>query len=332
MNTLSLCQWMMRLTHAGLKGDSSDCAPPGKLDQHVWGDLYEISHKHGLVPLVHAGILACHLTPPGPIAAQFVKYVRAAELRAQQAFDQLREISVAFDQEKIDLIALKGVPFAFRYYATPGLRRFGDIDTLARAAQLDSAGAVIERLGYTCIDSHEAEKPSFYLDHPMKYHTGYERGSGFPVELHWNLVPARSPVQFDLDGLWERSYVPDQAKDLGRALAFEDEAVFLAVHMARHEFLMPARAFVDLALLLSATPGYDCAKLWRRAGECKAQADLAAALAVTEKLGLAALPAELAQNIARETHAAGLDPVKLSRYVLTWPKFEYADRAVDALT
>jgi hypothetical protein len=323
---------MIGLTRVGLKGNPSACETPKKLEDSDWADLYEISGKQGLTPLVHAGILACHLTPPGDIAASFVKYIRAAQLRADQAYDQLREIAGAFEAQKIDLIALKGVPFAFRYYPSPGLRRFGDIDILVQESQLDLAGDTLLRLGYKSLDSAEAAHPSQFLDHDLKYHCGYERGEQYPVELHWRLTPRNSPVRFDMAGLWGRSYLPERAGDLGRALAFEDEAVFLASHMARHEFLMPARAFVDLALLLSSTPGYDIEKLWQRAADCKALADLAAALGVTAELGLVTLPSDLAHRVAKQAATDRVNLPALARYVLSWPQFEYADRAVDLLT
>lgn len=330
MKTWDLCQWMVRLAKAGLLGAPVEGAAPAGADDQAWEELYDLAIEQGLIPLAQGGIEACGLTPPAAIAERFAKYARGSDLRAARASDQFRPITEEFAKAGIELIALKGMMFAFRHYSRPGLRRFRDIDILVRVEDLDRAGAAMEKLGYISVDADEADHPSFFLDNPYKYHSGYTLGEGYPVELHWDLMPKRAPVRFDLAGLWERSR---ESVDGARELAFEDEVVFQAVHMTRHEFLFPVRAFFDLQLLLAHNAGYDPEELWRHAQERGAAVDLAAALGVLAEIGLGDdLPPVLLARVSETVSASRLNVVDLARYVLTWPKFEYADRAIDVLS
>lgn len=333
MNSLETGRWMLALAKAGLagSGESGTTSKTVPAEESEWDQLYDLSYDHGLVPLVRAGLQALKIDPPAAMAAKLAKHSRGARLRSIQAADQFREIAEAFAKEEIEVIALKGILFAFRRYAEPGLRNFKDIDILVRVSDLDRAGAVLDRLGYRSLDANEADRPSFFVETPVKYHCGYERGDEFPVELHWDLVPKRSPVRFDLAGLWERS-LPWEGWGAAREMSFEDETVFLATHMARHEFLFPARALFDLGLLVNQNLPVYAHRLWQRAADCNAAIDLAAALGVAEKLGLAELPVELADRVAQTASANRLDIAHLARYALTWPKFEYAERAIDVLT
>jgi hypothetical protein len=210
------------------------------------------------------------------------------------------------------------------------LRRFKDIDILVRLSDLNRAGAVLDSLGYHSLDADEADRPSFYVDTPTKYHSGYERRNEFPVELHWDLVPKRSPVQFDLAGLWERS-LPWSGWGAARGLSFEDEVIFMAAHMSRHEFLFPARAFFDLAVIVKQHACVDADSLWRRAADCNATVDLAVALGVAVELGLVELSPELTARLAQTARANKLNTAHIARYALTWPTFEFAERAVGLL-
>lgn len=330
MTALECGRWMLDLAKSGLDGAPVGQGGPPVREEASWDELYEISYHHGLIPLVQAGLQVSGLEPPAGVAARLARYSRGSGFRAAQAGDQFREITEEFAKEGIAVIGLKGVLFAFVHYPNPGFRRFKDIDILVRAGDVDSAGAVLDRLGYRSLDAEDSDRPSFFVDAPYKYHCGYERGDEFPVELHWDLVPKRSPVQFDLAGLWERSS-PWEGWGPARQMSLEDEIVFLAAHMSRHEFLFPARAFFDLSLLLGQNMPLDADRLWQRAVDCNAALDVAAALGVAARLGLAELSPKLAGRVAETARGFRLSIEQLACYALTWPTFEYADRAVELL-
>jgi len=88
---------------------------------------------------------------------------------------------------KVDAIILKGIDFATRIYARPGLRTFGDIDLLIRPADWETVSTLMTRLGYEAHDTI------------LKYADGYAERSwqnpampGATVEVHDNLVNSPS--------------------------------------------------------------------------------------------------------------------------------------------
>ena len=136
---------------------------------------------------------------------------RLAERAAMSMFLSIeaKRLTGEFAAIKADAIILKGIDFATRLYARPGLRTFGDMDLLIRPADWDSVSATMTRLGY---QSHET---------PMKHPDGYAERSfqnpampGATVEIHDNLVNSPTirrgvsvrledlPLERGSDGKW----------------------------------------------------------------------------------------------------------------------------------
>jgi hypothetical protein len=140
----------------------------------------------------------------------------------------------------VDAIILKGIDFATRIYARPGLRTFGDMDLLIRPNDWELVSATMARLGY---ESH---------DTPMKYADGYAERSwqnpampGATVEMHDNLVNSpsiRRGVSVRLEDLpLERS------KDGQLRATSEGLLIIAAVHAAASHSFEKVQHLCDIA-------------------------------------------------------------------------------------
>ncbi|MEH7440351.1 nucleotidyltransferase family protein [Neobacillus drentensis] len=110
--------------------------------------------------------------------------------------NQTDEILKVFEGNGIDVIALKGVYFAERYFGHIGARSTSDIDLLIPFKELDQSIESIKSLGFTV----EEEKI------PGHFHCSFSKklpGSTMPlvVELHWNIVKENTS-QFNINDLW----------------------------------------------------------------------------------------------------------------------------------
>ncbi|MDQ0198763.1 nucleotidyltransferase family protein [Neobacillus ginsengisoli] len=113
--------------------------------------------------------------------------------------NQLELILRRFEDQGIDVIPIKGVYFAEKYFGHIGARATSDIDLLIRQHDLSKAIDTVKLLGFT-VDGEEI---------PGHFHSSFCKEiphSSIPlvVEIHWNLVKENT-ANFQIDDLWNES-------------------------------------------------------------------------------------------------------------------------------
>ncbi|WP_413307874.1 nucleotidyltransferase family protein [Bacillus sp. 1P10SD] len=156
--------------------------------------------------------------------------------------NQTDEILKVFEGKGIDVISLKGVYFAERYFGHIGARATSDIDLLIPFKELDQSIEIINSLGFT----FEEEKipGHFHCSFSKKLH-----GSTMPlvVELHWNIVKENTS-QFNSNDLWgqaERICNYQHIKELSPTHLF----YMICLHGWRHN-LESMKYFLDIIQLI----------------------------------------------------------------------------------
>jgi hypothetical protein len=201
-------KWLIALADPELKSKPW----PGPTDVYGVNVICGLANLHSVLPVVLQNAEHLLQTEPvrllshaqdAPQASQVLlpyKH-RLAERAAMAMFLSVesRRLIAEFAAANIDAIVLKGIDFATRLYARPGLRTFGDIDLLIRPADWENVVRTIEHLGY---QSHET---------PLTHADGYSERSwqnpampGATVEMHDNLVNSpglRRGVSVCLDDL-----------------------------------------------------------------------------------------------------------------------------------
>lgn len=318
MNLVALTPPLMALARSGLtlQPDSLLAALEGK--EADWTDLIALAARHDLIPLLSAGVAASDVAIPQAIQERLRRQARASEMRNCLAWEQLTQLVAAFNRAGLEPTILKGALFAHRYYRSPGLRPFGDLDILVPPADRKRAEQTLLALGYQAAMGTDNEGQEWLSEN--HFHWVYTLEGGLPVELHWALTRADFEIHFDLEALAQRSR-PFSLPE-GRAWAFspEDEIVYLAVHAAKHRFGVPLRHYTDLAVIL-ATSALDWPRLWQQAAAVGAEKAVKTSLGIARELGLLSLPEAQAEQVA----AIWKDPKNLAclaRYAVEWPYLE----------
>lgn len=224
-----------------------------------WTAFRELISRHNLVPTwtrrVTTGLL------PECVPAE--ERQRAAEMAPR--FYLLDRIQVIALQEVLEALTSAGIPsmllkghaLAERLYEDPLERLSVDIDLLVHRESMQPVHEALQSCGYDPVN------PEFYAQ--THFHTPYLRrdhGLPFVIEVHWELSPGTSPVQFRPDAWWPMAR-PSRLR-AGETLL--PPPARMVVHHAWHAFNKGAVTLRDLGELR---------RLWRGiSGDSQSQAAL----------------------------------------------------------
>jgi len=326
MNVAALTPTLIALLRAAVADRPVAGETIPALDAPAWNELLQLAVRHEVAPLVDAGVTAAGAAPPPAVAQRLRQIARGFEIRNDQAWEQLRVVISAFNASGVEVLVLKGALFSLRYYRTPGLRPFGDLDILVQESARVRAAEILGGLGYQHATLAGWDH-SQYLENRL---WDFVPETGLKLEVHWALTPTASSIQPDIQGLWQRSQEWECPGGRARAFAVEDQIVQHAIHAAKHQFAIPLRQYADLAVILASAPDLDWSGVWRQAEELQAEADLAVCIGVAGELGLVTLPTEVRERVDRTLPAsAGL--AALARYAVEWPYLSYSYSMVEVM-
>ncbi len=156
--------------------------------------------------------------------------------------NQTDQILKVFEEQKIDVITLKGVYFAEKYFGHVGARATSDIDLLINIRDLHLAIEVVISLGFAV---EEEQIPGhFHCSFSKKLPT-----STMPlvVEIHWNLVKENT-AKFDIKDLWSQSVTIGQSAHI-KELSPLHTFYMICLHGWRHN-LDSLKYFLDIIQMI----------------------------------------------------------------------------------
>ena len=223
-----------------------------------WDILIHKAHSEGVAPLVYQALFSTGNISFLPENVQsFLRLGYAStQIQNQIIFTELEALSRLFSQEKISLVALKGIAYALTVYPEFGLRPMGDIDLLAPKEKMALAVELVQTLGY------QIAKPeiSFGLHDLLNHEICLQKNTEHPlfVELHHSLVADKAySYAVPVDWFWEQTellHSPFATESLGNLLILKPEAqiLYAAAHaMLQHgEGNAPLRWFYDVDSLV----------------------------------------------------------------------------------
>lgn len=147
-----------------------------------------------------------------------------------------------FEEQGIDVIPLKGVYFAEKYFGHIGARATSDIDLLVRFQDLNQATESVKALGFSV-----EEEPI-----PGHFHCSFSKRlphSPIPlvVELHWGLVKDETS-KFDINDIWRESKTVGQYSYI-RELSHMHCFYMICLHGWRHN-LESLKYFIDIIQMI----------------------------------------------------------------------------------
>ena len=211
-----------------------------------WEDLLRLAEQHEVVGQFAASPLALAAADqlPPEASERLANWRRWAYVCDQKAVSLLEDLISQTNAAGIPFILLKGLGLAERFYRDPSERISKDLDLLVREESLAAMDRILASMGFS------PYRTDFFVAH--HYHIPYvarDINTRIRVELHWEVTPRASLVQFRVDRWWHEAritrlrsgevLVPPPAEELA--------------HVAWHAFTKGAPKLRDLL---------DVARLW----------------------------------------------------------------------
>jgi hypothetical protein len=206
----------------------------------------------------------------------------------------------ALEAQGIAAIPIKGPALASFLYGDAALRQFDDLDILLRPDDVAAAKALLLSFGYQSkpqlTSRQEKANPLDRLHEQLWLGEGASR---IVVELHRDLVPRDSPVEADLNGVWDRHARIKLAGTMVRTLSPEDLLLFLCAHGGKHSWVR-LQWVCDVARLVRREMTLDWNLVLKHAQTSNAQQMLFLGLALADDLLKAPIPPALRNQIQQD--------------------------------
>jgi len=293
MDSSNLIAPMLTWVQSGITMQRCEVPHPQPQDTAFWDALFQLAASHCLVPLLHAGLSVCGVTPSPKFASMANLQVCASKIRSNCAWKQLSSVVAAFNREGLDIMLLKGALLDHHYYPTAGLRLYGDLDIMVPLSSIEHAEEILLRVGYLAASKEATKQRGKDWYHNHHHHWVYTLDGGLCLELHWGITPPCSQIHLDMNALWQHAQRRLCFGGHILALAPEDEIVSLAVHAAKHQLRVPLRHYFDLVALVASVQEVDWQYVRQMAIDSKAEMDVAVSIGIARQLGLLSLPPEI---------------------------------------
>jgi hypothetical protein len=247
--------------------------PAENLNQADWSNLLRQARAHRIEHFLYPW-LSCSLPEKFALHAKVANNSVGAAWRTlalehlQTTTKRRRQATLIlqhFAQNNIAVIPLKGTWLSEALYAEPSQRHMVDIDLLVQSNDIKEALRILNTLGYS--------SNKINLQSEFCYEAKFIRqDSDLPLELHWNVesqMSGRIPIP-EISRIWERATAATLLEQPASKLSNEDLITHLVQHILHHQFAVPLKNYIDLALLaLDKTPSLNARALKIAAADWK---------------------------------------------------------------
>jgi hypothetical protein len=200
-------------------------------------DLLHLAEEENLLPWITSR-LSSMPDLPAAIAEPARAVCRESRQRSFLWSSGLRNILMAFHQQGIPVISVKGPWLAERLYGDSSLRFCSDLDLLVRPGDIRRAEDLLIAQGFSpCGHRDDRHRPW--------------RAGDLLIELHHQL---ENPLDFDLASVWDRVRSAEFHGAPALLLSPPDELLFLSIHALRH-------CFERLGLIFDLAHAFACCTL-----------------------------------------------------------------------
>jgi hypothetical protein len=211
-----------------------------------WKSFLRQINSHRLAPLFYA-MVEGRAGALG-IPADIVEKLRAAYLnnsaRNMLTYQELKRVLLAFEEDGIPVIALKGAHLAELVYKNIAARPMSDLDILIHEEDLERADRILLRLRFLREERHPHPAPEA---NELHYNA---TNSNVRLDVHWRLLPSTYPFRIDIDSLWRHSRESSLVGVPVLTLSPEDLLLHICVHLSVHLFCSGLRNLCDISAIL----------------------------------------------------------------------------------
>ena len=179
-------------------------------------ELFEISKKHQIIPLVYCGIQK--LKGDSEEVAKFQDYALRLFYYDFKQLECLNRIEELFSNNCIDYMLLKGASIK-KLYPSSELRIMGDIDILIKEEHYEQIKTLLSHSG-------------LYEEKETDHEWIWRNKDGIVVELHKRLIPSYNDDYYSYYcNSWEKSLLQEESR---YAMSTEDEYIYIFTHLTKH--------------------------------------------------------------------------------------------------
>jgi len=165
--------------------------------------LYKFLLSFNLVPLFYSKInkVVNELSFSDDLRSTIrLKYLKNRAMVFKRS-QQLKEILIKFESQKIDIIPLKGVFLAEHVYGNSAERVMSDIDLLIKEENINQTVDILSKMGYQPMMKYSLESLKKYSKHHI---SPFIKNGCRSVEPHFNLLSSSQycKPEIDIKGVW----------------------------------------------------------------------------------------------------------------------------------
>ena len=204
-----------------------------------WPEILERAERYEIAPLFYANLKKANADtaqiPPAVLERLKRLYYGQAACN-MQLYRKLQEVLVAFAEEKIPVIVLKGGALAEVVYPHIALRPMQDVDLLLRKQDLETADRLMRALHYVPDESKHSHQ--WYKDEHMHLPTYLARDHSVAFEIHYHIIRPPVSAHMPIHDLWCRARPARIAGQSVLLFAPEDLLLHLCLHLALGDHLL----------------------------------------------------------------------------------------------
>jgi hypothetical protein len=198
-----------------------------------WDLLFRLADQHGVTSLLYESLEPFTSLVPAAILASLRQDHERNIHKSLFLARELIRILDCLGELGIEVIPYKGVVLSELYYGDIALRQAGDMDLFVRKEDVARIKRAVRDLGYTPRLLIPADAEPDYI--ASGYECTFDSAAGKNLlELQWALQPRFYAVDFDMQGLFERSRNVRVAGRVMKTPSPEDLLLILSVHAAKH--------------------------------------------------------------------------------------------------
>lgn len=186
-----------------------------------WQGLLQAARQHNVVSMLGCALplLSEQQMPDHEELDILQKQSMATALINSNQLYELGRLQAAFEQQGIWNMPLKGCNTRL-LYPQPDMRTMNDLDILCKPGQQGKIRKVMSMLNYDEVQ-------------PGRKHDVYKKGPFIRIEMHREMVAARSPFSAYYKNVWDQS-IKKSGYEYACKLSTTDEFVYNLVHLAGH--------------------------------------------------------------------------------------------------
>jgi hypothetical protein len=169
--------------------------------------------------------------------------------RNQNLLHRLAKVIDVLAAESIDIMVLKGVPLALRYYGDPGLRPMSDFDLLVPTHKADRALELLRDGGWKPTEPIRIRLADSMIDTRVYPGVGLADGEGQECDLHWHVLHDCCFDGAD-ESIWRHAETLAIHDRCFRVPDATDLFMHVCVHGATYNPMPPVRWVADAAMIV----------------------------------------------------------------------------------